>query len=74
MRLKEVLEVVECQIVIYDRKKHETISIDKHDRFNTIPLENRKIVFMDTRAVLNSSESSGLGFHLFTPYLRIEIE
>lgn len=74
MRLKEVLEVVACQIVIYDRKKNETISIDKHDRFNTIPLESRKVVFMDTRAVLNSSESSDLGFHLFTPYLHIEVE
>lgn len=74
MRLKEVLEVVECQIVIYDRKKHETIGIDKHDGFNTIPLENRKVVLMDTRAVLNGSESSNLGFNLFTPYLHIEIE
>lgn len=74
MKLKEVLRVVECQIVIYDRQEHKTISIAKHDRFNTIPLENRNVVFMDTRAVLNGSESSGLGFHLFTPYLRIEIE
>lgn len=74
MRLKEVLNVVVCQIVIYDRKNHETVSIGKNDRFNTIPFENRKVVFMDTRAVLNSSESSGLGFHLFTPYLRIEVE
>ena len=74
MRLKEVLNVVACQIVIYDRKKHETVSIDKNDRFNTIPFENRQVVFMDTRAVLNSSEGSGLGFHLFTPYLRVEVE
>lgn len=74
MRLKEVLDVVTCQIVIYDRKKHETISIDKHDRFHAIPYENMDIVWMDVRAVLNNTESSDSGFKLFTSYLHIEVE
>lgn len=74
MKLKDVLKVVGCQIVIYDRKTRESISIGKHDRFHAIPYENMDIVWMDVRAVLNNTESSDSGFKLFTPYLHIEVE